>query len=516
MWRKSGLNMHHEAMCDIGVFGLGVMGAALARNIAGRGFAVAAYSVDDAERERFRAGMRFGPKMSPNLSGDAGAEPGAGAQSASTQGAGAQSAGAGAAPAGSFVVADTLDGFVGSLSAPRRILLMVTAGQAVDQVLDRLLPLLAPGDAVMDGGNSWYEDTERRVALAGGHGVHYMGVGVSGGERGALEGPSITAGGDREAWAICADILEAIAAKADGLPCCRYVGPGGAGHYVKMVHNGIEYGIMQVIAEAWLLMDSLPGLTGEGEAADCFNRWRTGKLSSYLIDAATAVLSKADDDGEPLVDRILDVAEQNGTGRWAVLEAMERGVYAPTISVASSMRSLSARPELRHRGHKTLAVTPCHMGQSARPVREEDLEDAVYAAILCCFSQGLELLVAASDQFGWKIDLHDVVSAWKAGCIIRAELLHRIEHALHDAYEGNLLLSAEFSPLSEEAALRRIAIDAAASGLYAPAFYASLSYYDACRAGRMPLNLIQGMRNHFGAHRFRRTDRDGLFDINWE
>ena len=474
-----------NACYDIGIIGLGTMGSALARNLLNKGFAVAAYSREESERMRFHA-LALGSSSGSRCG-----------------------------------VFEDLGAFVRSLSAPRKALLMITAGAAVDEVLDAMTPLLTPGDTVIDGGNSWYRDTARRQALLRGRGLHYMGVGVSGGERGALEGPSIMAGGDPEGWAQCAGILSACAAKYDGLPCCRYMGADGAGHYVKMLHNGVEYGILQLIAEAYSLMGSLPGWAG-GEPVACFERWRSGKLASYLIDAAAIVLARKDSDGAPLVDKIADVAGQNGTGKWTALEGIERGVYIPTISEALAMRSHSARLTLRQKGQQELALAPIDMATASEAstsahlwhIAPCDLEDALYAAMLCCYSQGLELLYAASAQLGWAVSLRDAVEVWKAGCIIRADMLGSIGEALDGAYEGNLLFAKEFHPLQEEQVLRKIVSYTAAAGLSAPAFSASLNYYDACRAGRTPINLIQGMRDHFGAHGFRRTDKEGVFHID--
>ncbi|MCL2122040.1 MAG: NADP-dependent phosphogluconate dehydrogenase [Clostridiales bacterium] len=462
---------------DIGVYGLGHMGSALVRNLAGKGISVAAYSRDTRERESLHDACPEAER--------------------------------------SYAIAHTPEDFIASLCVPRRILLMITAGAAVDQVLHKLLPMLTPGDTVIDGGNSWYRDTLRRGGLMQKHGIHYLGAGISGGERGALEGPSIIAGGDRQGWELCADILCACAANVEGASCCCYLGPGGAGHYVKMVHNGIEYGILQLIAETWMLMENLRS-RNDDQIADCFKLWRRGKLSSYLIDAAAAVLGKRAEDGEPLVRKILDEAEQHGTGKWTVLEGIERSVYIPTIYEALSMRNHSARHKLRQSGQAVLSLAPLDIVPFFSLIDDNDIRDALYAAMLICYSQGLELLYAASLQFAWNLSLSDIVDCWKAGCVIRADMLYPISKALPDAYQGNLLLSSEFRPLREEAALRLVSVGAEATGLSVPALSASLNYYDACRAGKMPVNLIQGMRDHFGAHGFRRVDREGLFHGEWD
>ena len=508
---------------DIGIYGLGTMGSALARNMSGRGYSVAAYSREPSERERMRGFAADVPERERMR------KP---ATEVPDERPDARDAG--------ISVYDTLDDLVACLSVPRRVVLMVTAGPAVDEILADLVPLLSPGDVILDCGNSWYLDTARRQETVHRYGLHYLGVGISGGERGALEGPSIMAGGDLPGWELCADLLQACAAETNDDRCCRYLGHDGAGHYVKMVHNGIEYGMLELIAEAWQLMRDLLHLRTT-QTADVFDRWRRGKLASFLTDTATVVLHKNDEDGRPLVDRILDVAEQNGTGLWTVREGFERGVYIPTIVEALSMRNHSMRRELRRRvqeatglnpgsaGQAAISLNPGSTGQTAislnpdsagfsadARISEETLCDALYAGFLLCYSQGLELIYAASRDFSWDISLPDVVGCWKAGCIIRADMLSRVEKALPDAFGGNLLLSAAFRPFDEMAALRRVVAGTATAGLSAPAFFASLSYYDACRAGHMPVNLIQGMRDSFGAHGFRRTDRDGLFHAEWD
>ena len=462
--------------CEIGVYGLGAMGAALARNFTVQGFRVAAYSAWAAEREGFR----------------------------------------GAGPDNRCELPETLNAFTACLTSPRRILLMLPAGPAIDQAFESLLPLLSPGDVVMDGANSWYADAARRSELAHKHGLYYLGIGLSGGEAGALQGPGVMAGGDLEGWALCADIWNACAAKSEGrAPCSRYIGSGGAGHYAKMVYNSIEYGILQIIAETYLLMDQLFAWSGE-EIAERFSAWPNSELSSYLVDAAVILLSKQDDDDSQLTDTLLDVAEKNGAGKWIVTEGIERGIYIPTLIEAQAMRNHSARRELRRQGLSKLSLAPLGLGSLYNRIKETDLQDALYASILICYSQGIELLYAASRQFSWDISLPDVIGCWKAGYIIRTGFLRRIERALPDAYQGNLLLSAEFCPLKEEAALRLVSENARTTGIFTPAFSASLNYYDACRANRVPGNLIQGLRDYFSAHDFGRSGVDDELDAEWD
>lgn len=466
----SGFN-EGEAMqkdCDIGVMGLGVMGAALAKNMMNKRFKTALYSVAEKEREAFN--------------------------SLEYQG----------------TVASDLEGFVSMLSLPRRIFLMITAGEAVDQVLARLLPLLSPGDIVMDGGNSHYRDTERRSISCGKAGIHFMGIGVSGGEQGALHGPSIMAGGSLQGWQQSEHILKSIAAVSAGGPCCRYIGSGGAGHYVKMVHNGIEYAILEILAETYHFLRYAKGLKPE-QISELFETWEQGRLSSYLMEISVRVLNKKDEDGGLLLDRILDVAEQKGTGKWTVQDALERGVYIPTIYEAQAVRAFSANQKEREAGRERLSCHPLEISE----VSVDEMEQAVRLAIIISYSQGLALIAAASRDEGWGINLPELIGTWKNGCIIRSRLLEEIEQ-VDSLDELPLLLAERMSEANGlEKALRKLVSAAAACGSVAPGFASALGYYDLYRAKLLPVSFIQALRDCFGAHTYRRTDQEGAFHSEW-
>ncbi len=461
------------SLCDIAVYGLGVMGSSLAKNMISHGFAVAAYSKSEAERECFRAGQKA---------------------------------------AGSCRVCDTAEDMLGSLKSPRRIFLMITAGSPVDEVLEELLPALEPGDVVLDGGNSYYRDTTRRCSLCGEKGICYVGVGVSGGERGALYGPSMMAGGSREGWEKTKHILQTIAAHVGEIPCCDYIAAEGAGHYVKMVHNGIEYAILQLIAETWHFMRYTLNLP-RAEIIRCFESWQKGKLDSYLIDISIKVLKKDDSDGTPLVEKILDVAEQKGTGKWTLLESVNRGVYIPTIYEAVSARNFSGKKALRQLGSKCLLA-------SARQVSlenpEETLGNALLMGIILCYSQGFELIVRASGEEQWQIDLGALTDVWRDGCIIRSKLLGEIRRVAVTE-EHPLLLDEVFSYMRElEPALREVNEKAVLAGTPLPGLASALHYYDYYRMERMPVNFIQALRDCFGAHTYRRVDAEGYVHTRWE
>ena len=374
---------------EIGLLGLGVMGSSLAKNLINHGFATALTSKDEAERSRFHH-------------------------------------------TGNYKIFDTNEAFVAALKRPRVIFLMITAGRPVDMVIEALLPLLEPGDMLLDGGNSFYKDTNRRCEMLAQKGVHYLGVGVSGGEKGALEGPSMMVGGSRPAWETARPFLQAIAARLpDGTPCCDYLGTQGAGHYVKMVHNGIEYGILQLIAEAYQLLTQGMGYSVP-QAAAVFSRWREGVLAGYLIDITALVLAKTDPDtGAPLVTKICDMAGQKGTGNWTLLEGIERGVYIPTIAEAVFARNLSQKKALRQAGARALGAS-----QNRAAFSEEALQQALYAGMICCYAQGLELIAAASAEFNWDIDLEKTVSLWRGGCIIRSALLYDIMESYREQQIG--------------------------------------------------------------------------------
>jgi 6-phosphogluconate dehydrogenase len=462
---------------EIGLTGLAVMGQNLARNIASRGIPVVAHNRTTVVTDAFLAGLR---KDEP-LTG-----------------------------------VPTLPELVERLRRPRKILIMVKAGPAVDAVLEQLLGLLEPGDVVIDGGNSFHADTVRRQQRAAQREVAFLGVGISGGEEGALHGPSIMPGGDRDAYALVEPILTRIAAQVDGVPCCTYIGPGGAGHYVKMVHNGIEYADIQLIAEAYDVLRRIVGLSAK-ELAEVFAEWNRGDLQSFLIEITSIVLAKDDPaTGQPLVDVIIDEAAQKGTGRWTAQDALELGVPAPTMTTAVYARSLSARRD--HRRHAAGVLTgPAKVSPGERRL-VTDVRDALYASKIVAYAEGFQQLAAASHEHAWDLDLSAIATIWRGGCIIRARFLDRIRESLQaDPETDSLLLLPDFRDALARAQQpwRRVVARAIDSGVPAPAFSAALAYYDGYRQQRSPANLIQGLRDYFGAHTYRRTDRDGIFHTRW-
>jgi 6-phosphogluconate dehydrogenase len=462
---------------DFGVFGLAVMGANLARNAARHGFGVALFNRNHARTDELMA--------------EHGAE-------------------------GRFFPASALSDFIASIAKPRPILIMVKAGPPVDQVIDELMPHLEPADIIIDGGNSLFTDTARRYETCEAKKIRFVGMGVSGGEEGALEGPSMMLGGDREAWDRIAPMLLKMAAQVDDVPCCAYIGPQGAGHYVKMVHNGIEYADMQLIAEAYDLMKSVYGL-GAPAMAEIFQTWKQGDLDSYLIEITAAVLRKTDSTGKPLVDVILDEAEQKGTGRWTAQNALELGVPLTAITEAVYARVLSANRAMR----LTMAKkTPRPAPPALKPEESaiDAIRDALYASKIVAYAQGFEQMSIASAQFKWDLRLGDLATIWRGGCIIRARFLDRIKEAYErDAKLANLLLDDYFlqAVVKAESAWRRVIALAVANGVPTPAFSSSLAYYDGLRRGRGPANLLQGLRDYFGAHTYRRLDKEGSFHTRW-
>ncbi|HEX8976082.1 MAG TPA: NADP-dependent phosphogluconate dehydrogenase, partial [Solirubrobacteraceae bacterium] len=406
--------------------------------------------------------------------------------------------------------------WIGSLAPPRVVMSMVQAGPATDAVIDEVVPQLEQGDIVIDGGNANFRDTQRRHAALAAKGIHFLGTGVSGGEEGALNGPSIMPGGDREPYdEAVRPIFEAIAAQVDGTPCCTYVGPDGAGHYVKMVHNGIEYADMQLIAESYDLLRHGAGLDVQ-EIAERFRRWNESELESFLIEISARVLAKTDKaTGKPLVDVILDAAEQKGTGRWTAQNALELGVPLTGITEAVFARTLSALKDERVHAAEVLQG-PSGRGGDASLV--DDLEHALYASKIVAYAQGFAQMAAAADDEGWKIDLGAMATIWRGGCIIRARFLDRIR----EAYDGqpdlkNLVLADFFTQALAEAQdpWRRVVARAAELGIPTPAFSSSLAYYDGYRRARGPASLIQGLRDLFGAHTYRRIDQEGTFHTMW-
>ena len=466
--------------CQIGLTGLAVMGANLARNIARHGYSIAVHNRTPAKMRDFVA--EFGHE-------------------------------------GAITGAETIDDLVNSLQRPRKVIIMVKAGAPVDAVIDELEPRLDEGDIVIDAGNSHFIDTQRRTRDLAERGLRFLGTGVSGGEEGALNGPSIMPGGDPEAYAEVEDILTSIAVDVDGQPCCVYVGPDGAGHYVKMVHNGIEYADMQLIAEAYDLLRNAAGMSVP-EIADVFAEWNEGDLESFLIEITHTVLSRTDEaTGGPLVDVILDQAEQKGTGRWTSQDALELGVPLTAITEAGFARSLSALREQRLSAAEILAgPQPGSDGHHDTSI-VEDVRNALYASKVVAYAQGFEQMAAASRQYGWEdLALGDMAMIWRGGCIIRARFLDRIREAYASEDEVvNLMTVPYFAEAMAQSqdAWRRVVARAVEVGIPVPAFSSCLAYYDGYRRARGPASLIQGQRDFFGAHTYRRTDRDGAFHVRW-
>ena len=412
---------------------------------------------------------------------------------------------------------ESTEDWVGALARPRVLMSLVQAGQATDDVIEDITPHLDEGDILIDGGNANFRDTQRRHAALAEQGIHFLGVGVSGGEEGALNGPSIMPGGDREPYDESVKaIFEAIAADVDGTPCCTYVGPDGAGHYVKMVHNGIEYADMQLIAESYDLLRHGAGLEVP-EIADRFRSWNESELESFLIEISARVLSKTDEaTGQPLVDVILDAAEQKGTGRWTAQNALELGVPLTGITEAVFARALSALKDQRVFAADRLAgPSPSSAdGQSLA----DDLEHALYASKIVSYAQGFAQMAAAAEAEGWQIDLGSMATIWRGGCIIRARFLDRIREAYDDEPAlPNLMLADFFAHALADAQdpWRRVVARAAELGIPTPAFSSSLAYYDGYRRARGPAGLIQGLRDLFGAHTYQRADREGTFHVMW-
>ncbi|MGB9104552.1 MAG: NADP-dependent phosphogluconate dehydrogenase [Terriglobales bacterium] len=463
----------------IGIVGLGVMGANLALNMERNGFPVAGYDLDPAKTRAFAEGSGKGKNL---------------------------------------VGVDSPAALMQCLDRPRRILIMVPAGAAVDSAIAHLKPHLERGDILMDGGNSFFLDTERRSKALEAEGFNFIGAGVSGGEEGALWGPAIMPGGQREAWEAVAPILRAIAARAeDGAPCVEYIGPRGAGHYVKMVHNGIEYGDMQLIAECYDLMHRGLGIPA-AELHAIFGDWNQRELKSYLIEITANIFSKIDDTtGRPMVDVILDEAQQKGTGKWASQNALDIGAPIPTINAAVESRILSALKPERVRASKVLhGPTPAYSGDRDKLIKA--IEQALYASKITSYAQGLALMRIASAEYKYELRPGDIAKIWRAGCIIRATLLGEIM-AAYDRDPGlvNLLLDSSFREAveSRQAEWRLVVQTAVGMGIPVLAIGSSLAYFDAYRSERLPANLTQAQRDYFGAHTYRRVDREGVFHTEW-
>ena len=465
--------------CDIGVVGLGVMGSNLALNMERNGFRVAGYDLDAARARSWASGPAAGKHVE---------------------------------------VADSPDALMAILQKPRRVLMMVPAGAPVDHAIAHLKAHLEAGDILIDGGNSLFSDTERRNKALAAEGFNYVGTGVSGGEQGALWGPSIMPGGQREAWEALAPILRAIAAKADdGAPCVEYMGPGGAGHYVKMVHNGIEYGDMQLIAETYDILSRGLGLSAP-ELADVFAGWNTGELKSYLIEITAEVLRKIDPEtGRPLVDVILDEAAQKGTGKWMSQNALDVGAPIPTVNAAVEGRIISALKPQRVAASRFLhGPVSTYTGNRQRLI--DAARDALYASKITSYAQGVGLLRMASDEYGYDLQPGDIAKIWRAGCIIRASLLGDIMAAFTRTPSlVNLLMDAAFRDAIEarQEAWRFVVQTSVGLGIPVLATGASLAYFDAYRSERLPANLTQGQRDYFGAHTYGRLDKAGAFHTEW-
>jgi len=467
------------AESEFGVYGLAVMGQNLARNLASRHIPVAVFNRTTARTEEFT--QRHGGE-------------------------------------GPITGARDVREFIAALARPRRILLMVKAGEPVDATLKELAPLLEEGDILIDGGNSHFVDTERRERELEALRIRFLGTGISGGEEGALHGPSIMPGGPRDAYDEVAPLLTRIAAQVDGEPCCTYIGPGGAGHYVKMVHNGIEYADMQLIAEAYDVMRQALGLEPPA-LAEIFREWNQGDLDSYLIQITAQVLAKKDArTGRPLVDVILDEAAQKGTGKWSSQSALDLGVPTTAISEAVFARYLSAMKPARVRAAKLLQGPSGALDPGARDGFVDQVRDALYASKMVAYAQGFEQMRAASHERGWNVDLGALSKIWRGGCIIRARFLNRIADAYQEQPDlENLLLSPYFQAgtARTQDAWRHVVGRAVALGVPVPAFSSALAYYDGYRRERAPANLIQGLRDYFGAHTYKRLDAEGSFHTLW-
>ncbi len=465
--------------CDIGLIGLAVMGENLVLNMESKGFQVAVFNRTAAVTEKFAANRAKGKNIQPTT---------------------------------------TMEEFVGALQRPRKAMIMVKAGAPVDAVIGQLVPLLEKGDVIIDGGNSLFTDTQRRCKDLEGRGIHFVGCGVSGGEEGALKGPSLMPGGPRASWEIIAPIFRKIAAVVDGEPCCRYMGSDGAGHYVKMVHNGIEYGDMQLICEAYAILSGVLGLT-TNELADIFAEWNRGDLDSYLIDITAQIFRKKDPDtGKPMVDVILDKAGQKGTGIWTLQSAIRQSVVISTINAAVEARVISSRKDDRVRASKILPQPKVEKFSGQRDALITAVRDALYASKIVSYAQGMELLGAASKEFNWNLNFGDIATIWRGGCIIRAKFLNRIREAYErDPALNNLLLDSYFTDIIQKTQHNwRIAVATAVQqGVAVPAFSASLGYFDSYRQARLSSNLLQAQRDFFGAHTYERVDKPGVFHTEW-
>ncbi|MGD6876688.1 NADP-dependent phosphogluconate dehydrogenase [Bacillus infantis] len=463
---------------EIGVIGLAVMGKNLAWNIESRGYAVSVYNRSSEKTEEM-----LKESEGKNITGTY-----------------------------------SIEEFVNSLEKPRKIMLMVKAGGPTDATIEQLKPFLEKGDILIDGGNTFFADTQRRNKELSELGIHFIGTGVSGGEEGALKGPSIMPGGQKEAYDLVAPIFKDISAKVNGEPCTTYIGPDGAGHYVKMVHNGIEYGDMQLISESYFLLKNVLGLSAE-ELHTVFADWNKGELDSYLIEITADIFTKKDEEtGKPLVDVILDTAGQKGTGKWTSQSALDLGVPLPIITESVFARFLSAMKEERVHASKLLKGPEAKSFEGDREAFIESVRKALYMSKICSYAQGFAQMRAASDEYSWDLKYGDIAMIFRGGCIIRAQFLQKIKEA-YDREPGlkNLLLDPYFKEIAEsyQAALREIISSAVQNGIPVPCFSAALSYYDSYRTETLPANLLQAQRDYFGAHTYQRTDKEGTFHTNW-
>ncbi|TRY19691.1 NADP-dependent phosphogluconate dehydrogenase [Tessaracoccus rhinocerotis] len=469
--------MTNQSLANVGVIGMAVMGSNLARNLARNGYAVAVYNRTTSKTDAVIA--------------EHGHE-------------------------GDFRPSAELADFVASLERPRRIIIMVKAGRGTDATIDSLIPLLEEGDIVVDGGNAKFQDTRRREEKLRGLGLHFVGAGISGGEVGALEGPSIMPGGSVESYQALGPILEKISAKVDGEPCATYIGTDGAGHFVKMVHNGIEYADMQFIGEAYVLLKAL-GLN-HTEMADTFATWNTGDLDSYLIEITSEVLRKVDEKtGQPLVDVIVDAAGMKGTGTWTVQAALDLGTPVNTIAESVFARAVSSHPELRAASQQALSGPDGTFQVADRDAFIDAIRQALWASKVVAYAQGLDEIRQAGVEYGWDINVAEVAKIWRAGCIIRAKLLERIRS---EYAAGNLVTLLEAPSVAADLAAaqdgwREVIATAVRAGVPVPGFSAALAHYDQARAPRLNASLTQGLRDYFGAHTYRRTDAEGTFHTNW-
>ncbi|MFC0269857.1 NADP-dependent phosphogluconate dehydrogenase [Metabacillus herbersteinensis] len=463
---------------QIGVIGLAVIGKNLALNIESRGFSISVFNRSSDKTEEFITEAK-----EKNV-------------------------------VGTYSVEE----FVQSLETPRKILLMVKAGSPTDATIEQLLPHLDKGDILIDGGNTLFTDTQRRNKDLAESGIHFIGTGVSGGEEGALKGPSIMPGGQKEAFELVRPILEAISAKVDGDPCCTYIGPNGAGHYVKMVHNGIEYGDMQLISEAYFIMKNVLGLSAD-ELHQVFAEWNKGELDSYLIEITADIFKKKDDEtGKPLVDLILDTAGQKGTGKWTSQSALDLGVPLPIITESVFARFISAMKEERQNASKILKGPSVKAYEGNKDELIEAIRKALYMSKICSYAQGFAQMRAASDEYNWDLKYGDIAMIFRGGCIIRAAFLQKIKEAYdRDGKLNNLLLDPYFKEIVEgyQGALRQILSVAIERGVPVPCFSSALAYFDSYRSETLPANLLQAQRDYFGAHTYQRIDKEGIFHTEW-